>query len=248
MEDNKNQKPLFGIIGGSSFLKSEYFANLAKINVETEHGTIILYKGENFVFCQRHGSTLTPYNPPHLIPNLAIAAAFSKLGVKQIIGFASVGSMKTELGVGTVVIPDDIFNIWNIVSGITDSSASYKSHFAPSFDKELRTQVIDLLKSKEIKFVDGGVYVQTTGPRFESRSEIKFLSTVGEIVGMTCANELTLFQEQGIGYALITMIDNMANGIQQQEISLDLFHQGVHNNLKLVESILGHVLERFTKN
>eukprot|EP01091_Cochliopodium_minus_P019527 TRINITY_DN8236_c0_g1_i1.p1 TRINITY_DN8236_c0_g1~~TRINITY_DN8236_c0_g1_i1.p1 ORF type:complete len:134 (+),score=26.78 TRINITY_DN8236_c0_g1_i1:60-461(+) len=94
MEDNKNQKPLFGIIGGSSFLKSEYFANLAKINVETEHGTIILYKGENFVFCQRHGSTLTPYNPPHLIPNLAIAAAFSKLGVKQIIGFASVGSMK----------------------------------------------------------------------------------------------------------------------------------------------------------
>ena len=72
------------------------------------------------------------------------------------------------------------------------------------------------------------------------------MASVGEVIGMTCANELTLFQEQGIGYALLTMVDNMANGIEH-DLNLDLFHQGVNANLKTVENILQLVINRFTK-
>eukprot|EP00960_Hanusia_phi_P043479 756069-Hanusia_phi.AAC.1 len=38
-------------------------------------------------------------------------------------------------------------------------------------------------------------YVQTCGPRFETRSEIQTYATLGHIVGMTCASEWTLAQE-----------------------------------------------------
>jgi purine nucleoside phosphorylase len=34
------------------------------------------------------------------------------------------------------------------------------------------------------------------GPRFETRAEIRFLATVGHVVGMTAAHEIPLFCEE----------------------------------------------------
>ena len=145
-----------------------------------------------------------------------------------------------EIGIGTVVVPDDIFSPWDIVSAFKDM----RSHIVPQFDSLLRGEVLEMLRANGVNpLLEQGVYVQTKGPRFESKAEIKFLSSVGDIVGMTCATEMTLFQEQGIAYALICMIDNMANGIQ--ELSLHSFHEGVKSNLSSVESILGHVIDKF---
>ena len=92
MEENK--KKLFGIVGGSSLLKSSFMSNLTKIVVETDHGAVSLYKSDTFVFCQRHGVTLAPYVPPHLIPHVAIVTAFKKLGVERVVAFGSTGSLK----------------------------------------------------------------------------------------------------------------------------------------------------------
>lgn len=56
-------------------------------------------------------------------------------------------------------------------------------------------------------------YLQTTGPRFETRSEIKQYKVMGDIVGMTCASEWTLAAELKMPYVLVCAIDNSANGL-----------------------------------
>lgn len=56
-------------------------------------------------------------------------------------------------------------------------------------------------------------YVQTTGPRFETRSEIAQYAKLGHIVGMTCSSEWTLSQELVLPYALVCAVDNSANGL-----------------------------------
>lgn len=50
--------------------------------------------------------------------------------------------------------------------------------------KDLRKEIIQLFYLNDIKdILITATYVQTFGPRFETKSEIKFLSTVGDIVG-----------------------------------------------------------------
>jgi len=54
--------------------------------------------------------------------------------------------------------------------------------------------------------------VQTHGPRFETAAEIRQVAGFADVVGMTCAHEATLCKELALPYALVCVVDNMANG------------------------------------
>lgn len=56
-------------------------------------------------------------------------------------------------------------------------------------------------------------YVQTVGPRFETRSEIRHYARCGDVVGMTCGKEWTLCNELLIPYVLVCTIENSCNGL-----------------------------------
>lgn len=57
------------------------------------------------------------------------------------------------------------------------------------------------------------VYVNTIGPRFETRAEIRAYQGVGHVVGMTCAREWALCEEVSVPYCLICFCDNACNGL-----------------------------------
>ena len=67
----------------------------------------------------------------------------------------------------------------------------------------------------------GGVYVQTRGPRIETRAEVAVLSRIADIVGMTLASEATLACELGIEFAAICTVDNYANGLGTEVLSYE---------------------------
>mmetsp|Transcript_10208 Transcript_10208/g.22591 ORF Transcript_10208/g.22591 Transcript_10208/m.22591 type:complete len:331 (+) Transcript_10208:155-1147(+) len=61
---------------------------------------------------------------------------------------------------------------------------------------------------------DSCVYVNTIGPRFETRAEIRSYKALGgSVVGMTCAYEWTLCSELLLPYALFSVVDNACNGM-----------------------------------
>lgn len=57
------------------------------------------------------------------------------------------------------------------------------------------------------------VYVNTVGPRFETRAEIRSYRGIGDIVGMTCGNEWILCEELQVPYFVICFCDNACNGL-----------------------------------
>jgi 5'-methylthioadenosine phosphorylase len=91
--------------------------------------------------------------------------------------------------------------------------------------------------------------MQTHGPRFETAAEVRFLSTLGHVVGMTGAHEAThcqvmfvlckmiscccfifLLQERGLKYACLCMVDNWANGLTTTPLTLEQFRALTHAN------------------
>ena len=68
-----------------------------------------------------------------------------------------------------------------------------------SFWRGLRDLLLRAARSVEGPVVDGGVYVETRGPRFETPAEIRWLATLGDIVGMTAASEATLIATVSAG-------------------------------------------------
>jgi len=193
---------------------------------------------------QRHeANPLKPYTPPHLINKRGIIQALQKLGVGTIIGFGSTGSLKPKIPVGTLLVPDDYMCPAYPISFFDDA----RGHIVPKFDSGLREKkIISTLKSHKYNFLTTGIYVQTKGPRFETPAEIQSMAGFADIVGMTCAHEADLCAELKIPFAIICMVDNMANGIVASKDLSEEFHQGVKTNLSTMEQVLGVVLEAFT--
>ena len=58
------------------------------------------------------------------------------------------------------------------------------------------------------------MYVQTKGPRFETKAEIRYFQTVGDVVGMTGGHEATVCADAGLKYAMMCLVDNLCNGLK----------------------------------
>ncbi|PXF47804.1 putative 6-oxopurine nucleoside phosphorylase [Gracilariopsis chorda] len=242
-----------GVLGGTSLLKSDMFSALKPKTVNTPHGDAIVYTDPSgsrpIIFVQRHQGVgadgKTQYRPPHLVNFRANLAAMVQEGVDTIVAVCCVGSLSEDIPIGTVVIPDDFFYLFGPSVSYYDDA---RAHIVPGFDDKLRGKLIEALTEESILgFRNGGaVYVQTVGPRFETKAEVRFLSTLGDIIGMTGATEATIAKELEVPYAILAMVDNMANGLAGSDLTKEQFHANVAKNLGVVERCVATVLEKLT--
>lgn len=238
------------VIGGTSLLESDAFAHLKAKTVETPHGSAVIYVegGDgSLVFVQRHHADgkagAHVYRPPHLINHRATIAALKDEGVEAIVAVCCVGSLSEKIPIGTVVIPDDYFYMFGPPVSFYDDD---RAHIVPGIDADLGARIAGALASGTVvapeKLRKGGVYVQTVGPRFETPAEIRFLAPLGDIIGMTAASEATLTKELGISYAILAMVDNMANGLAGSELTHEQFKANVAKNKGTVEAAVRQIL------
>jgi 5'-methylthioadenosine phosphorylase len=133
-----------------------------------------------------------------------------------VLAIGSVGSLKPELPVGSLLCPDDF-----IALGIGPSAfADARAHSAPGFDPRWRAEVIEAWRAGGQEPRDGGVYWQTRGPRFETPAEIRLIVSHADVVGMTIASECVVAGELGLDYAALCVVDNLANGIGAGELDV----------------------------
>jgi 5'-methylthioadenosine phosphorylase len=229
-----------GIVGGSGFLTGPLLEGIEDIRVQTPRGEVHLFRGEGFALLLRHGHGEGVYHPPHRIPHHAHVLAFESLGVSRVVGLNSVGSLKPELGPGTVVVPDDYLSLHPPPSFAPENE---RLHIVPVLDAGMRALLLAAAGATG-PVVDSGVYVEFAGPRFETRAEIRMVRDHGDIVGMTAASEATLFQERGIAYANLGMVDNFAHGIGDDELTFDAYDQQVAANEERVRAILVEIIRR----
>ncbi|HJD41884.1 MAG TPA: purine-nucleoside phosphorylase [Candidatus Mediterraneibacter quadrami] len=87
------------------------------------------------------------------------------------------------------------------------------------YDEEVRRWIEETAQEEDIP-LQKGVYLQTTGPNFESPAEIRMYGLLGaDAVGMSTACEAIAARHAGVRVCGISCISNMASGISEEELS-----------------------------
>jgi len=172
-----------------------------------EHGAAIV---------QRHGGADGPYVLPHAIDHAANLRPLVEQGCDRVLAIGSVGSLRAELPVGSLLCPDDFLALHVGVSVFADARA----HSAPGFDPRWRSEVIEAWTAGGQAPRDGGVYWQALGPRFETPAEIRLIAPHADVIGMTIASECIVAGELGLEYAALCVVDNLANGLGEGELDV----------------------------
>lgn len=144
------------------------------------------------------------------------------MGAKRMVLTNAVGSLNPEFRPGDfVVLRDHISsfvpspligqNIDELGLRFTDMTALY--------DDEMRRKALEIGKNEEIS-VHEGVFVQCTGPQFETPAEIKMYRMLGaDTVGMSTAVEAIAAHHMGVRVCAVNCVTNMAAGIDAHTLT-----------------------------
>lgn len=222
------------LIGGSGIYIPDMLDNVFEDCVDTPYGSITYSCGEiqgrKVAFIPRHGKGHSL--PPHQINYHANIWGLKKIGVKYIIASTAVGSLNPHMNVGDFVIPDQLLDFTKGRSSTFFEGEGKKVvhvDFTNPYCGELSKILHAAAKEVGINAHEGGTYVCTEGPRFETAAEIKMYSMLGgDIVGMTGIPETALAREAEICYATFSLVTNLAAGISPTPLS----HQEVYDCMK----------------
>jgi 5'-methylthioadenosine phosphorylase len=219
--------------------RSDLFKNSSVKLMKNQFGQASVFITDNIALILRHGNAPQNHILPHLINHRANLKALKDIGVSEIVGINSTGSLKKSLRPGMLVVPDDFITL-------TATPTIYKNnaaHITPSLNENVREKIIKAALKNKLKVIKKGIYWQTQGPRLETKAEIKMMANFADIVGMTMANEAVIAMELGIPYASVCSIDNFGNGLLEKPLSMKEIMDGTRKNADLMIQILKSYLK-----
>ncbi|MEU8814911.1 S-methyl-5'-thioadenosine phosphorylase [Actinoplanes sp. NPDC048796] len=204
-----------GVIGGSGLYA--LLDDAVEQVVSTPYGepsdpiTIARVGDRRVAFLPRHGRDHR--FPPHKIPYRANLWALRALGVRQIVAPCAVGGLRPELGPGTFVVPDQLIDRTSGRAQTYYDSGAVHVNFADPYCPDGRAVV--LAAARPVDPVDGGTMVVVEGPRFSTRAESRWFTSIGgTIVNMTGHPEAVLARELGLCYTSIALVTDLDAGVE----------------------------------
>ncbi|MGZ8733893.1 MAG: MTAP family purine nucleoside phosphorylase [Acidimicrobiia bacterium] len=221
------------LIGGHGVMRTAASASAKRV----ERAGVPLLETDDAVWLERHG--LDAFTPAHQLDHVRNLDALVAAGCDRVIALSSVGSLRGDWPVGTVVAPDDFFALGINPSRFDDA----RGHSIPGFDPAWRAELIAVwTRAASSPLVDGGVYAQTRGPRFETPAEVRALARDADLVGMTIASECIVAGESGLAYAAVCVVDNLANGLEPTRLTMEEYAAGAEANRERIVTDVGAVI------
>ena len=113
----------------------------------------------------------------------------------------------------------------------------------------LREALVKGGHDKGIKVINGGTYVCTEGPRFETAAEISMFKQLGgQLIGMTSVPEVCLARELGMCYANISIVTNFAAGISPGILTHSEVVEMMKGSIEGVKNILINSLKHIASD
>ncbi|MBQ5343439.1 MAG: purine-nucleoside phosphorylase [Oscillospiraceae bacterium] len=138
------------------------------------------------------------------------------LGAKTAVFTNAVGAINTDYRPGDFVALRDHISSFTPSPLVGENIAQLGERFTPVtdlYDKGLRELAISIGQEKDIR-VHSGVFLQVTGPQYETPAEIRMFRLLGaDTVGMSTAIEATAAKHMGMRVCAINCVTNMAAGI-----------------------------------
>jgi len=232
------------IIGGTGIYNPDALEHRREVMQQTKYGVVAVtvgtYKGVELAFIPRHGAKHSV--PPHLINYRANILALYKLGVRNILATAAVGSLNYDFKPGHFVLVDQFLDFTKSrCSTFYEGGESGVVHcdMTVPYCPRLRAAIMKTANNLQYQVSNGGVYVCTEGPRFETAAEISVYKLLGgDVVGMTSVPEVCLARELGMCYATVATITNFAAGISPNILTHSEVYEVMKNNTATVRKLL----------
>lgn len=208
-----------GVIGGSGFY--EFLSEAEQVPVQTPFGppsddvVVGEVQGRRVAFVARHGQGHR--FPPHRVNYRANLWALRAVGVRQVLAPCAVGSLRPELGPGTLVIPDQVVDrTWGREHTVyAEEGAVVHVGFADPYCPRGRQVVVGTARTAGLPVADGGTLVVVNGPRFSSRAESRWHQQAGwAVVGMTGMPEAAIARELALCYTAVAMVTDHDAGVE----------------------------------
>ncbi|KAL8939486.1 MAG: hypothetical protein Q9211_002717 [Gyalolechia sp. 1 TL-2023] len=187
-------------------------------------------------FLARHG--IHHQLAPHEIPNQANIAALRKLGIRCVVAFSAVGSLKEEVKPRDFVVVDQIIDWTRGVRPWTFFEGGMVGHvgFADPFDSALANVLSKaigkpgLLEGENAQLHPKGTVICIEGPQFSTRAESLFYRNIlnASVINMSAVPEAKLAREAEMAYSMVCM-----------STDYDSWH--ATNETVSVEMVMGHM-------
>jgi len=210
--------PDLAVIGGTGFYT--FLDDPEHVEVETPYGRPsapiavgTIDGGRRVAFLPRHGAHHE--FPAHKVNYRANLWALRSLGVRQILAPCAVGGLRAELGPGSFVVPDQLFDrTTGRIQTFYDTGACHIA-FADPYCGRLRGALLKGLADEQPQ--DGGTMVVIDGPRFSTRAESRWYGDQGwSVIGMTGHPEAVLARELALCYATIALVTDLDAGVDDE--------------------------------
>ncbi|MDX3376567.1 S-methyl-5'-thioadenosine phosphorylase [Streptomyces sp. ME02-6991-2A] len=222
MSDSSDATPTadIAVIGGSGFY--ELLESVRRVEITTPYGapsdavSVGTVGDRRVAFLPRHGSHHEL--PPHRINYRANMWALRSLGVRQVLAPCAVGSLRSSLGPGSVVVPDQLVDrTVGRLQTYYDHGAAHVS-FADPYCASGRAAVLKAAGEAGVDAHDGGVMVVVQGPRFSTRAESRWYASTGwSLINMTGHPEAVLARELALCYTSIALVTDYDAGVEHGE-------------------------------
>ncbi len=216
MSDGRAQ---VGVFGGSGFYR--FLDDVELVDVDTPYGrpsdrvAIGAVDGVGVAFLPRHGARHTL--PPAAINYRANLWALKELGVTRVIAPTAAGSLQPAVRPGDFVVCDQFVDR---TSGRPDtfySDGPTVAHVgtADPYCPVMRELAVAVGREQGVTMHGCGTVVVIQGPRFSTRAESRWFSSLGwEVVNMTQYPEVVLARELELCYANISLITDYDVGLE----------------------------------
>jgi 5'-methylthioadenosine phosphorylase len=196
--------------GGSAYVGSQFGQTSGPMNV----GSIA---NKKVAFMTRHG--VNHKFPPHKVPYKANMHVFRKAGVERVIGPCASGSLQPEVKPGDFVICDQFVDLTQgrddtYFHGPEVAHVSAADPYCP----EMRKVAIEACEKLGIPHHPEGTVVVINGPRFSTRAESQWFSSMGwRVINMTQYPEAILARELEMCYLNISLITDYDVGLKGRD-------------------------------
>jgi 5'-methylthioadenosine phosphorylase len=167
-----------------------------------------------------------------------VFSVLNDAGVRRIVSEAGVGSLNHLLDPGDLVVCDDFVDLTTARAGqgvVGGHLLIMRDALCPTVRTALGAAA--RRRTGDRRVFERGVYVVTEGPRFETPAEVRFLQTLGDVVGQSLSPEAWLAREIGACYAALQIVVNYGEGIVE-EWSHDELTRAFHDDAGLVGGIV----------
>ncbi|PKI84911.1 S-methyl-5'-thioadenosine phosphorylase [Malassezia vespertilionis] len=210
-----------GVIGGSGLYKLEGIEIIDSVLPETPWGLpssplsiARTPSGTLVAFLARHG--LSHSYSPSGVPALANIAALKHIGVRVILAFSAVGSLREEIAPKDFVIASQIIDRTKGIRRSTyfgegeEKNVVAHASFGEPFDVHLRPIVEGIARetlashNSSVRVHSNKTVVCMEGPAFSTRAEsLMYRQLGGDIINMSVIPEAKLAREAEMSYVLI---------------------------------------------